>query len=45
MHLPTNYRNSHSSHGWNYKRTDDELRSFVANLHERVASVDLEISL
>lgn len=32
-------------YGWQHERTNDELRSYIENLHQRVATVDLEVSL
>lgn len=45
MHLPKTFFTSTLGRSWNYQRSDSELRSYVDNLHQRVASVDLEVSL
>lgn len=32
-------------YSWQHERTSDELHGYIENLHQRVATVDLEVSL
>ncbi|HEU0266492.1 MAG TPA: hypothetical protein VFQ70_02600 [Candidatus Saccharimonadaceae bacterium] len=45
MKLSKNILASLKGYGWQHQRTDDELRNYIENLHQRVAAVDLEVSL
>lgn len=45
MHLPKKFFTQTLGRSWTQTRSDNELRNYVENLHQRVATVDLEISL